>query len=154
TSTTTAPTVAAEGGSQPAMVPYLIASGASDALAFYAEAFGAVEQMRMVDDQGRVGHAEFTIGNVVFHLGDEHPEYDIYSPSTLGGTAVTLGLLVDDVDVMFERAVAAGATVERPPSDQFHGNRNAVVRDPFGHRWMLTHPVEQLTGEQLAARAP
>ncbi len=94
---------------------------------------------------GAVGHAEFTIGDTVFYIADEHPEYDVLSPSTLGGSAVRLELLVDDVDAWYERAVAAGAIGERPPSDQFHGNRNASLRDPFGHRWSITHPVEQLT---------
>ena len=65
-----------------------------------------------------------------------------------------LQLLVDDVDAAYERALAAGATGERPPSDQFHGNRNASLRDPFGHRWSLTQPIEELTAEELADRAP
>ncbi len=153
TTTATAPS-AAGSGAHPALIPYLCAAGASDALSFYAAAFGAVEQMRMVGDDGRVGHAEFTIGDTVFYIADEHPEYDVLSPSTLGGSAVRLQLLVDDVDAWYERAVAAGAIGERPPSDQFHGNRNASLRDPFGHRWSITQPVEQLTAAELAARAP
>jgi uncharacterized glyoxalase superfamily protein PhnB len=153
TTSTTAPSAANSSG-HPALIPYLCAADASAALDFYAEAFGAVERMRMVDDTGRLGHAEFTIGDVVFYLADEHPEYGVLSPSTLGGSPVSLQLLVDDVDTSYARAVSAGATGERPPSDQFHGNRNATLRDPFGHRWSLTRPVEQLTAEELAARAP
>jgi uncharacterized glyoxalase superfamily protein PhnB len=156
-STTTSSTTASPGASadaHPAVIPYLCAAGASDALSFYAAAFVAVERMRMVDDTGRLGHAEFTIGDAVFYLADEHPEYGILSPSTLGGSPITLEIPVDDVDEWYERAVAAGATGERPPSDQFHGNRNAILRDPFGHRWSITKSIEQLTGEELAARAP
>jgi uncharacterized glyoxalase superfamily protein PhnB len=154
TTTTSTTAAAANTSTHPALIPYLCAAGASSALDFYAEAFGAIEQMRMVDDTGRLGHAEFTIGDVVFYLADEHPEYGVLSPSTLGGSPVSLQLLVDDVDTWYERAVAAGATGERPPSDQFHGNRNATLRDPFGHRWTITQPVEELTAEALASRAP
>jgi PhnB protein len=61
-------------------------------------------------------------------------------------------LEVDDVDAMYERAVAHGAEPLRPPADQTHGNRTAVVRDPSGHRWMLSQPIETLTLEEYAKR--
>lgn len=132
---------------------YLCVDGAAAALDFYARAFGAVERVRMVDEQGRVGHAEISIGDVDVMLADEHPEMDVLSPTSLGGTAVSLYLHVDDVDRVYERAVAAGATSERAPEDQFHGNRNATIRDPFGHRWFLSHQIEVLTAEQMGERA-
>jgi uncharacterized glyoxalase superfamily protein PhnB len=139
---------------QPAVTVYLCAQDAASAIDFYRAAFGAEETMRMTADDGRIGHAEITIlGNTVM-LSDEHPEIGVVSPQSLGGTPVTLHLQVDDVDAVYARAVAAGATGEREPSDQFHGNRNAVLRDPSGHRWMLTQPIEALTFEELAGRAP
>ena len=135
------------------LVPYLCVDGADRAIAFYAEAFGAVETLRIAEPEGRVGHAEVTIGSVTLMLSDEYPEIHVLSPTTLGGTSVALHLEVDDVDAVHARAVAAGAATLREPEEQFHGNRNAVVRDPFGHRWMLSTPVEALTTEELAARA-
>ena len=136
-----------------ALVPYLCVDGADRAIAFYRDAFGAVETIRIAEPDGRVGHAELTIGSVTIMLSDEYPDSDAISPTTLGGTPVALHLEVPDVDMVHERTVAAGATSLREPADQFHGNRNAVVRDPFGHRWMLSTPVETLTTEELAARA-
>jgi PhnB protein len=109
--------------------------------------------MRMVDDSGRVGHADLAIGTITLMLADEHPEMGILGPRTLGGSPVLLYLHVDDVDAVHERAVAAGATTLRAPEDQFHGNRTATIVDPFGHSWMLSQPVETLTVDELAARA-
>ena len=138
---------------QPAVSVYLCAHDAASAIDFYRAAFGAVETMRMTADDGRIGHAEITIGGNTVMLSDEHPEFGVVSPQTLGGTPVTLHLQVDDVDAVYARAVGAGATGEREPSDQFHGNRNAVIRDPFGHRWMVSTPVEVVSADTLRERA-
>ena len=120
---------------------YLSVRDAASALAFYAEAFGAVEQSRLVGDDGRIGHAELTIGSSTLMLADEYPEADIVGPQTRGGPTCSFTIEVPDVDAAFERAVAAGATIDRPVADQFHGNRMGSVRDPFGHRWTLSTPI-------------
>jgi PhnB protein len=133
------------------ITPYLTSHDAAAALDFYADAFGAVEQMRVVGD-GRIGHSEFTIGTARFMLSDEYPEIGVVSPRTLGGATTAMYLEVEDVDVVYERAVAAGAEALRPPADQTHGNRTAVVRDPSGHRWMLSQAIETLTLEEYAER--
>ncbi len=135
------------------LVPYLCVDGADRALAFYGAAFGAVETIRMAEPSGRIGHAEMTIGSVTIMLSDEYPDIDVVSPTTLGGTPVALHLEVGDVDVVHAQAVAAGATTLREPADQFHGNRNAVIRDPFGHRWMISTPVEAVDTATMSERA-
>lgn len=135
------------------VTPYLCVHDGAAALAFYAEAFGAVEAMRVVDDDGRLGHAEFAIGDVTFYLSDEYPEYHVTSPRTLGGTPLTLHLDVDDVDAVYARAVAAGATAQGDPADQPHGARHGTLIDPFGHRWMVSQQVEQVSIEDYAARS-
>ena len=135
------------------VTPYLCVHDGAAALAFYAEAFGAVEAMRVVDDDGRLGHAEFAIGDVTFYLSDEYPEYHVTSPRTLGGTPLTLHLDVDDVDAVYARAVAAGATAQGEPADQPHGARHGTLIDPFGHRWMVSQQVEQVSIEDYAARS-
>ena len=136
TPSTTAPAVAT------AVTPYLTASDATAALDWYADAFGAVEAFRVVGDDGRLGHAEFTIGAARFMLSDEYPELGVRSPTTLGGSAVALHLTVAAVDATFTRAVAAGATALAEPADQPHGARHGTLVDPFGHRWMLSQPTE------------
>jgi uncharacterized glyoxalase superfamily protein PhnB len=150
----TAPDHAAAAAAQPAVSVYLCATGASAAIDFYREAFAAVETLRMTADDGRIGHAELTIGGTTVMLSDEYPELGVVSPQTLGGTSIALYLRIDDVDATYAQAVAAGATGERPPADQFHGNRTATLRDPFGHRWMLSKPVEEVSVEEMARRAP
>jgi uncharacterized glyoxalase superfamily protein PhnB len=120
---------------------YISVRNASAAIAFYVEAFGAVEVSRLVSDDGRIGHAEITIGNSKLMLADEYPEIDSLGPESRGGPSCTFTIEVPDVDNSFQRAVAAGATITRPLADQFHGNRMGSVTDPFGHRWTLSTPI-------------
>ncbi len=122
-------------------VPYLSAADAAAALDFYRVAFGATETMRFVGDDGRIGHAEFRVGDAVFYLSDAYPQLGAHSPTDLGGTTVALVMTVDSVDAVFDAAVAAGAEGTRPPEDQPHGARSAWIVDPAGHRWNLTQPL-------------
>jgi PhnB protein len=135
------------------LVPYLTVSAGPAALEWYAEALGAVEELRVVGDDGRIGHAELTLGDLRMMLSDEYPEMGVLSPETLGGTSSALHLTVPDVDAAFARAVAAGATVLSEPGDQVHGHRQASLLDPFGHRWMLSQVVEELDVGAYAERS-
>jgi PhnB protein len=123
------------------VIPYLCVHDAAAALAFYAAAFGAHEDERWTDDAGRVGHAQFSIGAAVLFVSDEYPEVNAVSPHTLGGTTVALHLSVPDADAMQARAVAAGATKDRPVSDQPDGRRGGWVTDPYGHRWSISSVI-------------
>ena len=121
-----------------AVVPYIAVSEAARALDWYADALGAsVRSDPIVMPDGRIGHAELEIAGGVLMLADEHPEIGVVAPRHGEGSAVTLHLSVDDVDALTARAVGAGATLERPPAEQPYG-RNAVLRDPFGHRWLIS----------------
>lgn len=125
-----------------AVTPYLAVADGAAALAWYTDALGAVEDHRVVGDDGRIGHAEITIGAARVMLSDEFPELGVKSPTSLGGTPVTLHLTVTDVDALYARAVAAGAAPQREPADQPHGSRHGTLVDPYGHRWMLSQPLE------------
>jgi len=131
------------------VIPYLIVKGAAQALEFYTTAFGAKETFRM-EDGGRIGHAEFTIGESKIMIADEHPEMGYVGPQ--GRSPVTLVINTDDTDAMFARAVAAGAKVEREPKTQFYGDRNAGVIDPFGHTWYMSTHVEDVSEEEMQRR--
>jgi len=133
--------------------PYLIIKGAAAALEFYKNAFGAIELCRMPNPDGRVGHAEIKVGDSIIMLADEHPEIGARSPETYGGTPVSLMLYVEDVDAVFNRAVAAGAKVERPVTNQFYGDRTGGIIDPFGHKWYLATHVEDVSTEEMLRRA-
>jgi uncharacterized glyoxalase superfamily protein PhnB len=134
------------------LYPYLRVHSAADAIDFYARAFGAEEKFRLTEPGGRIGHAEITVGPATVMLADEVPQSGISGPRSLGGTSVALHLHVSDVDQAFARAVGAGATVVRPLADQFWGERTAMVRDPFGHEWMLGGHVESVTPEEMQRR--
>ena len=85
-------------------------------------------------------------------LGDEIPERGVRGPLALGGTTVSIHLHVTDVDRAFKRAVSAGASVLMPPKDQFWGERVGIVRDPFGHEWLLGGHLESVTPEEMQRR--
>jgi uncharacterized glyoxalase superfamily protein PhnB len=133
--------------------PYIVVKGAADAIDFYVRAFGAEEQFRLEDpDSGRIGHAELLIGGSTLMLSDEYPDFGALSPDTLGGSPVKLHLYVDDVDAIFARSLAAGATELRPVKDEFYGDRTGALCDPFGHTWMLASQKEEVSPEEMQAR--
>jgi len=115
----------------PQVTPYLCVDGASAAIEFYGQVFGATERMRM----------------------PEYPDRGIRGPKTIGGTPVTMSVYVEDVDSVFARAVQAGATALRPVEDQFYGDRTGQFEDPFGHRWSVASHVEDVSPDELAKRA-
>jgi PhnB protein len=136
----------------PGVTPYLAVKDAAAAIEFYKEGFGATELMRLGGPDGKIGHAEVRIGNAIVMLADEHPEADHVSPSTLGGSTVKLHMYVEDVDAFFERAAAAGAKVLMPVKDQFYGDRSGRLEDPFGHVWLISTHVEDVSPEEMQQR--
>ena len=135
------------------VTPYLSIRGAADAIEFYKRAFGATEHIRMTQPDGRIGHAEVQIGESRVMLADEFPEMDFRSPHSIGGTAVSLHLYVEDVDAVVKQAVAAGAKVIRPVQDQFYGDRLGTLADPYGHVWHVSTHKEDVSTEELQRRA-
>jgi PhnB protein len=133
--------------------PYLIVHGAARAIEFYKKAFGAVELFRMPQPDGRVGHAEIKIGDSPIMLADEFPEMGARSPQSLGGSPVSILLYVEDVDAVFNRAIAVGAKVLKPVENKFYGDRSGGVEDPFGHQWHIATHQEDVAPEELQKRA-
>lgn len=134
------------------ITPYLIIKGAAAAIDYYKKAFGATELMCMPQPDGRVGHAELKIGDSVFMLADEFPEMQTLGPKTLGNTPVGLLLYVDDADAVFDKAISLGAKVNKPMADQFYGDRNGTLEDPFGHKWTIATHKEDVTPEEMQRR--
>lgn len=131
---------------------YLCVPNAAAAIDFYTKAFGAREKFRLTEPGGRIGHAELDFGGTVLMLSDEYPEYGIRGPQPGVGTAVTIHIHVDNADAVIDRSVAAGATLESPPKDQFYGERSGSVRDPFGHRWTIGHHIEDVSTTEMQRR--
>lgn len=131
---------------------YLRASNATAAIDFYKTAFGATEKFRLVEPGGRVGHAELEFGTATLMISDEFPEYDCLGPAPGAKPPFVIHLHVDDADAMIAQAIAAGASLVRPASDHFYGERSGTVRDPFGYEWMIGHSIEALTPEEMQRR--
>jgi PhnB protein len=136
----------------PAVSPYLLIRGASDAIAFYAKVFGATEHFRLTAPDGRIGHAEIEIAGSRLMIADEHPEMDFLGPQSRGGTTVTLHVYLPDVDSVFALALASGAEELRPLCNQFYGDRSGAVTDPWGHVWSLASRIEAITNEEIQNR--
>ena len=134
------------------VTPYLIVSGAANALDYYKMAFDAQELMRMPGPDGKIAHAELQIGNSRIMLADESPQMGHKSPQTIGGSGTGLMLYVKDVDDTFQRAVSGGGKVVRPVQDQFYGDRSGNLTDPFGHQWTIATHVEDVAPEEMQRR--
>jgi PhnB protein len=136
------------------VTPCLVVQGAAKALEFYAELFGATERMRFPGPGGTVAHAEIQIGDAVVIVEDEDPTRGTKAPPAggLAGTPVFQFIYVEDVDAVVARAVELGATLQRAPEDQFYGDRDSYIVDPFGHGWTIASHVEDVSSEELMRR--
>jgi PhnB protein len=136
------------------VTPCLVVSGAAKALDFYGDVFGATERMRFPGPDGGVAHAEIQIGDAVVIVEDEDLQRGTTAPPAGGlpGTPVFQFIYVEDVDAVVARAVERGATLQRAPEDQFYGDRDAFILDPFGHGWTIATHIEDVSPEELTRR--
>jgi uncharacterized glyoxalase superfamily protein PhnB len=134
------------------ITPHLVCRNAKKAMEFYQKAFGAKNPHAFLMPDGRVMHAEFQIGDSVIMLGDEFPDFKVFSPESLGGSATVLHIYTPDVDALFQQAVTAGCTPIMEVADQFWGDRYGQVIDPFGHRWSIATRKEEVTPEEMEKR--
>jgi uncharacterized glyoxalase superfamily protein PhnB len=133
------------------VTPRLVVPGGDAAFDFYARAFGAEELgERFTGPDGELIHAEIRIGDSVLMLTGESEHGRVPGD---GGVTAIMATYWDDVDAAWARAVEAGAEVMFPLEDQFYGERGGRVRDPFGHQWMLSQVIEQLSREEMERRA-
>lgn len=136
------------------VTPCLVVDGATKALEFYADVFGATERMRFPGPGGSVAHAEIEIGDSVLIVEDASPMMGTEAPPAGGlpGSPSFLFVYVEDVDAVVARAVELGATLKRAPEDQFYGDRDGYVIDPFGHGWTIATHVEDVAPDELGRR--
>jgi PhnB protein len=129
------------------LVPHLVVDGAAKAIDFYKKAFGAEEVMRMPDEDGkRLMHAHIVIGDAHVMLADDYPERcggKARTPTSLGGTPITLHQNVPNCDAAIKRCADAGAEITMPAQDMFWGDRYGQITDPFGHVWSFSTPLKK-----------
>lgn len=136
------------------ITPCLVVRGAAKALEFYGEVFGATERMRLPGPDGTIAHAEIQIGDSVLIVEGEDPQRGTAAPPVGGlpGTPVFQFIYVSDVDAVVGRAVELGATLKRAPEDQFYGDRDGFVIDPFGHGWTVASHTEDVSPDEMSRR--
>ncbi|HEX2728246.1 MAG TPA: VOC family protein, partial [Rubrobacteraceae bacterium] len=125
---------------------------AAGAIEFYKQVFEATELFRQADADGKVRHAEVVIGDSPIMLTDEAPEYGMSGPRAMGGSPVSIFLYIEDVDDLFDRAIAAGAEEVEAVKDQPEGDRRGGVRDPFGYTWWLATQTEDISRAAMQSR--
>jgi PhnB protein len=136
------------------ITPYLVVKGAAQAIEYYKKVFGATETVRMNGPDGKVGHAELKIGSSHIMLADENPKMGPghASAATIGASPVSLYVYLPNVDDVVKRAAAEGAKILKPVQDQFYGDRNGFIQDPFGHLWGIATHVEDVSPQQMQER--
>jgi uncharacterized glyoxalase superfamily protein PhnB len=114
------------------VAPYLVVAGAADFIDFAKKALGAMEIRRFAGPDGRIMHAEVRIGDSVIMLGDKSGESRAWT--------AMLHVYVADCDASYKRAIDAGCTSVREPSDNPDGDRRGGVDDRWGNQWWFaTH---------------
>jgi PhnB protein len=132
--------------------PYVMLKNCAQAIAFYSQAFGAKEKLRMPSPNGGIGHAEIQIGDSTIMMADEAPQMDAYSVEHFGGSPISLLIYTEDCDALYAQAIAAGATSVREPADQPYGDRTSGVRDPFGYKWWIATHIKDVSHQEMAAQ--
>ena len=117
--------------------PQLYINSGTRNIEFYTKAFGAIELRRWMNDDGTYHVAELSIDGAMFHLHEEKPTANQFSPEKIKGTTTLIGLFVKDVDAVMDKAMAAGASVISPAQSYEYGYRQGEIKDPFGHHWMI-----------------
>lgn len=134
------------------ITPYIIVDGANEAIELYQKALGAEVLSVHRMPNGKVINAQLKIGDSVFMLNDEWPDYGALGPKKVGGTSVTLHLYTEDVDKLYNRAAEAGFTPSMPLGNQPWGDRYGSLTDPYGHSWSIATRVEEVSPEEFARR--
>ena len=135
------------------IIPYLVVPNALEAIEFYSKAFGAVKANRMAGPDGHsTMHAQITLGDTSIMLTDENPQWGRVSAKTLGGSPAFFMIYVENVDEVFDKAVAAGCEVKAPVTDMFWGDRMGKLVDPFGFQWSFGTHIEDVPPEEMATR--
>ena len=130
------------------LTPCLTVDRGLEALDFYAQAFGA-EVLRKLVMGEKLMYSELRFGDSIFSVNDAFPEFGLGASEP---NSMALLIYVEDVDALYDRAIAAGATEVNRPADQFHGDRAGSLKDPFGHRWMLATHTEDMSEEEMQRR--
>lgn len=129
----------------------LVVSDGPRAIDFYRTALGAEEIERYTSPEGKIVHAMLRLGGADIAVKDA--DGNDPAPDTLGGSPVIMALDVSDADAVAEAMLRGGASVVYPVADQDYGQRGGRLADPFGHLWMISRTIEELTPQRYSTKA-
>lgn len=125
----------------PFFAPQLFINNGVTDISFYKKAFGAVEQLRLNDDDGTLHVAELSINGAIFHLHEVTANPAFFSPEKHKGSTTLIGLFVENVDEVMSLAIKAGAKEIKAAKDYEYGYRQGEIEDPFGHHWLIEKKI-------------
>ena len=121
--------------------PELIIPNGTTDVSFYERAFDATVNLRLTNDDLSIHVIEFSIGGAIFHLHETTDATRFFPPTLHGGCTTCIGLFVEDVHQVMQKAIEAGATEADPVQDHEYGYRQGMIRDPFGHYWQIQKKI-------------
>jgi PhnB protein len=142
----------------PPITPYLTVADAAGAIEFYKQAFGATQEgeSHVMPGTHKIMHARLVINGSLIMLADDFSERtggNCMTPPALGGSPIVLAMQVDDAQALWDKVVAAGATITMPLADQFWGDRYGQFTDPFGHKWSISQTIKVMNDEEMQKAA-
>ena len=127
--------------SAPVFVPQLYIPNGTKDISFYSQAFGAVELRKWINEDGSYHVAELSIEGTIFHLHEANIKKNQSAPEMVNGTTVMIGLFVENVDAVMDKAIMAGAQLLMEAQDFDYGYRQGEFKDPFGHLWLIEKKI-------------
>lgn len=127
--------------STPVFAPQLYIPNRTFDISFYINGLGATEVRKWMNDDGSYHVSELSIDGALFHLHEENTSKQQYDPVQTKGITTMIGLFVDNVDAVMNRAINAGAKEIVPAQDYDYGYRQGEFKDPFGHLWMIEKKI-------------
>ena len=123
------------------VIPILVYEDIEVAHDFLVRTFGFTSGGLHRTEDGTVVHGEVRMGDSPIWLHAATDEHQMASPRGSVQSHGGLEIIVDDVDAHYARSKAAGAHIDRAPSDQEYGLREYGARDPENHRWWFSTPL-------------
>lgn len=129
----------------PRVIPYLIIKDVGKLMDFLTQVFGAKQKKKMTLPDGSINHGEVKIGDSVIMMGKSSKDYP--------PVPAMIYIYVENTDEAYNKAIKNGAKSIMKPADQFYGDRNAGVTDPWGNSWWIASHVEDVSPDEMQRRS-
>lgn len=121
------------------IIPSLMYKDAGAAADWLCKAFGFEKKLVVPGNDGKIIHAELTMGSVMIMLGSMNSgtEYSkhIKHPQDIGGETQSPYIVVYDADAIYNSAKENGAAILIDIKTEEYGGRGFTCKDPEGHIW-------------------